>query len=101
MPAIEDVLRDAKRLVALLEDPSPGTFTWHEAVHSAEQALHAHFGGYIPTTTRAPSPGDLIVAYYERYDTYWAGRYHGPKQGMSHWKPLELADVHEKEGSCA
>lgn len=29
---IEELLQAAKKLVALLEDPHPGIFTWNEAV---------------------------------------------------------------------
>ena len=51
-----------------------------------------------PASAR-PSEGAMIVAFFEREATVWAGRYWGVKQSFSHWRPLELPNLQQRARS--
>lgn len=44
---------------------------------------------WIPVTERRPEFGELIVAYFSKPDTLWAGKYIGIKQSFDYWTPVE------------
>jgi hypothetical protein len=55
---------------------------------SEEPQLHEELQDWIPAERR-PDPGQLIVCYFAKTRSYWAGRYIGVKQSFDRWMPLQ------------